>query len=235
MATIKITPDVVTAITGRVREVFEADRHKIVKDLPEVPVGFSDYLYEHLMSLPDQTKFEAGAPKWMALKRIAGCSIRVRLEGLPNWRSCPVVPTTFKNPQLYFGQDVILTELADAAELTWNGVCLCITFKKDLDGVPEKFKAYIKTLAAIPEAHQKISDASRDAAVTMAKYLAQHKTLQSAVKNDPALKHYFDDWINQQWNRKAPPRPKKPKVPVEKEVVDISKLIAKAAVDKLNL
>lgn len=235
MATIKITGDVVTAVTGRVREVFEADRHKIVKDLPEVPVGFSDYLYEHFMSLPDQTKFEAAAPEWMQLRRATGCSVRLRSEDISHWRSCPVVPTSFKNPQLYFSQEIALTELPGIASLTWNGACLCVVFKKDLDGVPEKFKAYIKTLVAIPEAHQKISDGSRDAAVTMAKFLAQHKTLQSAVKDNPALKHYFDEWINQQWAAKPPPRPKKPKATVEKEVVDISKLIAKAAVDKLNL
>lgn len=236
MATVKITDAVITAITGRVRELYDNDRAKIDMTIPEVPTAFGDYLYQHFMGREAQKKLKEALPSWYNIRPLKGCSIRIRKEGTTQWRNCPVIPVTFREEQLKFDQDIAMEELPGIRSITWNGACVCVVFKEDLADVPEKYKAFINTICAIPEAHAKVSAASKEAATLMADFLVQHTSLQAAMKAfGPALKHYFDPWIAAEFSRKPPPRKRVAKDKAEKKEVDISKLVAKAAVDKLNL
>lgn len=235
MAVMKMTAELITSITAQVRKVYEAKRDQIDMTLPEIVEGFGDYLYQLLLPKAAEKAMLAAMPEWYPRTMISEVTVRMAYKGNSSWRNAPVIYAKFKAPAL-LTPGLTRHDLPGIAAVTWNGTIMSVVFEEGFSEIPDKYKAFLTKLLAIPAAHDKITKASKEAADTMARFLRQHKTLQSAVKAaGVGLSHYFDYWVKNEYERKPPPRVRKPKEVIEAETVDISKLIAKAAADKLNL
>lgn len=237
MATVKITETVITSITAQVRKVYEAGREKIDMTLPETIEGFANYLHELLVDRNSEKAMLAAMPEWYPRSMIQTFTVRMTNKGNSSWRNAPTIYVTLKEPMLQLPVGITRHGLPGIEAISWNGSLLSVVFD-DVALIPSKYRDYVTKMIAIPAAHDKITKASKEAADTMARFLRQFKTVQAALKAEnggPALSHFFDYWLKNELERKPPPRVRKPKEKVDPETVDITKIIAKAAADKLSL
>jgi len=123
----------------------------------------------------------------------------------------------------------------DAA--SWDGQILHLTLKDTESGLPQgKATEFVKQLFAIAKKHDDISKKTKQAVSTMHEFLGQHRTLQTALKECPAVMSYVPDWMKQELNRVPPKRTRRPSIPKgEKKEIDMSQLVTQATISKLNL
>jgi hypothetical protein len=107
----------------------------------------------------------------------------------------------------------------------------------DTESLPQNAAGeFVKSLFDIVKQHEEITNRATEAVDTMRKFLRQHRYLQSALKECPAVAAYLPNWMKQELEREPEKRTRrKPTPKVEKEKIDMSQLVIKATVDKLNL
>lgn len=229
MAIVPINAEVKNSVLSQVRRVYEAGMSKINLDFDaEVKDGMGDELYSWIIPVAKEKQIRELLPPW-AIREMP--YIYIQVNGVYAYSVCLM----YKQPHLTLnGSGVVGIPGANAY---WDGVSLTLEVTDESQLPVGQVTNLIRAMNKAITAQKKIKDEANIACDTMDKFLSQHRTLQSAIKEfGPALTTYFDHWITEELNRVPPKRnrgtgvPKKPPEPV-----DLKKLIGKATASKLNL
>lgn len=137
---------------------------------------------------------------------------------------------------LLFPKTINLPTITGVRSAAFNGELLTL-YLEDTSGLPQGQAAdFVKSLLTLAQQHNKITDKTHAAVVTMREFLGQHRTLQTALKECPAIISYVPDWMKQELNRVPPKRVRRPPIPKgEKKQIDMTELVTQATIAKLNL
>lgn len=236
MAIVNLTTDNVENIVGCVHEIFNHERLPLLEKPIEVP-DIGDEVYSWLISRENNKKVIEALPQWHK-PRIKHMSISVNIIHNGDMSNDYYVPTY----RLSLKEDWHLlsgcayVDIPFAEEATWNNGNLRLVLK-DTDKVPQGLAGdFIKQLFAIAKAHVDIDDKIAQAIKTVREFLGQHRTLQTALKECPAIMSYVTEWMKQELNRVPPKRVRRPPMSkAEKKEIDMSQLVTQATIAKLNL
>lgn len=235
MATVKMTPNVVTQIIAKVRELHEADRQKISNEVGKAPPELGAEFYSMVVPLENQKKIKELMPEGVVAH--PGCvSVRIMPHGVPaKWS--PVIYTTVPPEAMLMPWYITHENIPGTEKVHWDGATVNVNLAEDWSALAApKSREYIKKLTDFANKHNDVTKKAKEASDTMRLFLEQHKTVQSAMKEfGPALKAYIDPWLQQQLDAPNPKRVVKPKVVKEKVEVNVAKLVAKATVNQLNI
>lgn len=239
MAIINMTWDNIDSIVGQVVQVFNQERNAIIEQVVVVPENVGDDVYAMLLPRENNKKILEAMPEWHACVRD---HIYLKVEAQQNGQNidCPYSPVIRLNLNeqwysLHGSWRVITVPGVDCT--TWDGNILRLYLKDTESGLPEgPVGDLIKNLYAISKQHADITAKTEAAAGTMREFLGQHRTLQTALKECPAVMSYIPDWMQHELKRVPPKRTRRPSVPKsEKKEIDMSQLVAQATIAKLNL
>lgn len=229
MAIVPITKEIKHSILSQVRRVYEADINKLNIDFDsQVKEGMGDELYSWLIPEDKEEKLRELLPPWAVRQQ---SFIYLNVQGIYTYSLCLAT----KQPRLVLnGQGP--TEIPGTIAY-WDGCSLNLTVVDESQLPVGQVANLIKAMNKVVQAQQKIKDDANTACETMDKFLSQHRTLQSAIKEfGPALATYFDHWITEELKRVPPKRNRGTGIPkAPPEPVDLKKLIGKATASKLNL
>lgn len=238
MAIVNLTADVITTIVGNVRKVYETDRAKIDSKVPTVPGDIGTRLHGLIIPLETQKQIQALLPEWGRATQNA-IGVRVRGHGSTNWNHASVVCMAVSGECVAIGCSVDILDIPGIEKLTWDGYTISMTLAEkasELLPLSDNEKAFLIKLTEIKGHHEKLTKTAKEAGDSMRRFLEQHRTVQQAMKAfGPAMKAYIDPWLQQELDRVPPTITRKKKVPKPDEVVDVSKLIAKATAKQLNI
>lgn len=229
MAIVPITAEVKNSVLSQVRRVYEASMSKISTDFDsQVKDGMGDELYSWIIPVAKEKQLREILPPW-AVRETGYMYLSV--TGV----NCYNVMLLFKEPHVLLNGSGTVD--IPGTNAYWDGCSLTIEITDESQLPAGQVTNLIRAMNKTIIAQKKIKADANDACTTMDKFLSQHRTLQTAIKEfGPALTTYFDHWITEELNRIPPKRtrgPAKPKPPPEP--VDLKKLIGKATASKLNL
>lgn len=234
MAMVRTTPDVVSSICTKVRELYDADRMKIKKDLPQVPSGLAEYFIDLVFPIADQKKIFDLYPTSMKPPRMLILGLQFKNTGTnASWNWAPVVYVQVTD--CMFLPTTVIDNLPGIKKLVINGSLIQAELEEDVSALPVGVAQFTKDCAAIHSKYNDVGVKTKLAVENMRNFLKDHRTLQSALKAMPALKFYLDRWIIAELERKVEPKERKAKVAEEKKTYDVSDLITKAAINRLSL
>lgn len=233
---IKITPAYVNQICMSVRETFMEEHHKVNNSVPEVPSQLGEYFYGLPMPIDDQQKVLALFPEGMKPSTIKKVCLKIdgpSGDGKYHWAPSVYVPI---RKGLRFGTKFIREDFPGIKKFVIEGSTVSIILAEDTTSLPPAVRDFVTKVASISEEHRAI-DAKINAEVeNMKNFLKDHKTLQSAIAAMPGLKFYINWFIQQELDAPEPEKPpRKPRKRAEKQPYDISGLVTKAAIARLNL
>jgi len=235
MAIINLTKETTDCIIGEVVNVFNQERMPLLEQKFVVPSGVGDDIMSWVVPRETNKKLLEIMPEWCTRTRnhiyLSVCHASgqnvynptIALQLNEAWYS-------------YSPKKVILPTITGAKSTTFNGELLTL-YLEDTSGLPQGQAAdFVKSLLTLAQQHNKVTDKTNAAAATMREFLDQHRTLQTALKECPAIISYVPDWLKQELNRVPPKRTRRPPIPKgEKKQVDMTELVAQATIAKLNL
>lgn len=235
MAIINLTYDNVDGIIGEVYRVFNEERNAIMAEPIVPPEGAGDELMSWLVPREDNKKILEAMPDWCkSLQRQFYVKVDINAGGS---LFTPTVHVPLTEEWYNFSCIYAVPSISGAELASWNGQVLNLFLKDTESGLPQgKATEFIKQLFAIAKKHDDITKKTGQAVSTMREFLGQHRTLQTALKECPAVMSYVPDWMKQELNRVPPKRTRRPPIPKgEKKEIDMSQLVTQATISKLNL
>lgn len=241
MATINLTEDTVYEITCSVERIYNAERTKI--SYPDSPLSgsYGDTFAEWLLPKDKMEALTNAMPFWM--KQYTK-SYNVKI-GTP-------LANAHYSPWMRLDCSELVLDLHNRHE-TYSNFTVSTPGINNIDNISTGFVIHLSDggdslpksdlrdsiidLNKYVEANGRITTECTEAVDTMRKFLKQHRTLQSAMKEfGPSLSFYVPSWLMEEYNRVPPKRTRKPKSEQpEKTPVKLDGLIAKATVSKLNI
>ncbi len=233
---VKITPGHVSQICAMVRETFTEEHNKVNATAPPVFAGLGEYFYGRVMSIEDQQKVLDLFPDSMKPDSINRVSITIDSHNSDKtWRWTPTVYVPIQRA-LEFGKLMVHQDLPGIKELTIGRGVVRVVLAEDTTALPPAIRDFATKVAAIADAHRAIDERTKTEVENMRRFLKDHKTLQSAIAAMPALKFYINWFIQQELEAPEPEKkPRKPRTRAEKQPYDISGLVTKSAIARLNL
>lgn len=238
MAIINLTADNVEGIVSQVHEIFNHERLSLLEKVIDVP-DVGDEVYSWLLPRENNKKIIEALPPWYQPKakymyiKVDMFSNGSRKEGgyTPTLRLPALKEEWYKFQECWL--DLVIPFAESAA---WNSNVLYL-WLENTDKVPQGPAGdFIKELFTIAKEHADLDDKVAQAATTMREFLSQHRTLQTALKECPAVMSYVPEWMKKELNRVPPKRVRRPPAPkAEKKEIDMSQLVTQATIAKLNL
>lgn len=237
MAIINLTVDNVEGIIGQVHEIFNHERLALLEKTIEVP-DVGDEVYSWLISRENNKKIIEAMPPWCQ-QRHKQIYIKVNTNciiGSANENYIPILRLDLKEDWCKLASSWMPIDIPFAVNSTWDSNVLYL-WLENTDKVPQGPAGdFVKKLFAIAKEHAELDNKVTLAVVTMREFLSQHRTLQTALKECPAVMSYVPEWMKQELNRVPPKRVRRPPMPkTEKKEIDMSQLVTQATISKLNL
>lgn len=241
MATINLTEDIVYEITCSVERIYNAERNKI--EYPHKPISgdYGDTFAEWLLPKDKMEALTNATPSWMK-QYTSRYTVRISTTSdnahYSPWMllDCSAPVLDLHNKRDNYSTFTVSTPGINAIDNVSTG--FIIHLSDGGDSLPKSdLRDSIIDLNKYIEANGRITTEYIEAVDTMRKFLKQHRTLQSAMKEfGPSLSFYVPAWLMEEYNRVPPKRTRKPKSEQpEKAPVKVDGLIAKATVSKLNI
>lgn len=235
MAIINLTYDNVDGIIGEVHRTFNEERNAIMAEPIVPPEGVGDELMSWLVSREDNKKILDAMPDWCKpLQK----QFYIKVDIITDDSSfTPIVHVPLTEQWYNYGCVYATPSISGTEATSWDGQILHLILKDTESGLPQgKATEFVKQLFAIAKKHDDITKKTEQAVNTMREFLGQHRTLQTALKECPAVMSYVPDWMKQELNRVPPKRTRRPPIPKgEKKEIDMSQLVTQATISKLNL
>lgn len=238
MAIINLTYDNIDGIIGEVYRIFNEERNAIMAEPIGVPEGVGDELMSWLVPREDNKKVLEAMPEWCKSKQkrfyVKVDFFDTEAVDSPN---TPIITAPLSEAWYHYNGTWANIGIKGAEVSTWDGQVLRLYLRDTESGLPQgKATEFVKQLFAIAKKHDDISKKTEQAVSTMREFLGQHRTLQTALKECPAVMSYVPDWMKQELNRVPPKRTRRPPIPKgEKKEIDMSQLVTQATISKLNL
>lgn len=238
MAIINLTYDNVDDIIGEVHRIFNEERNAVMAEPIVPPEGIGDELMSWLVSREDNKKILEAMPEWCRSTQ-QRFYVKVDFFGTDaeNSPHTPIIILPLSEAWYRYSGTCANVGVKGAEISTWDGQVLRLYLKDTESGLPQsKATEFIKQLFAVAKKHDDITKKTEQAVSTMREFLGQHRTLQTALKECPAVMSYVPDWMKQELNRVPPKRTRRPPIPKgEKKEIDMSQLVTQATISKLNL
>ncbi len=237
MAIINLTWETVDGIVGQVHEIFNQERNALMAEAIEAP-NVGDEVYSWILPRENNKKILEAMPDWHKPKtKHIYIKVNAQRNGVNDDTTyAPILRLNLKEDWYRLGNawPGINTPFAEFA--AWDGNVLSL-YLKDTDKVPQGPAGdFVKSLFAVAQKHNELTERVKQATNTMREFLGQHRTLQTALKECPAVMSYVPDWMKQELNRVPPKRTRRPPIPkAEKKEIDMSQLVTQATIAKLNL
>lgn len=239
MAIINLTYENVDAIVGQVHQLFNQERNALMEQAIEPPQNVGDDVYALLLPRENNKKILEAMPEWHKNpKKQVYLKVNAQQNGQNIDCGCSPILNLKLTEQWYQLNGSWMNVTAPGADYaTWDGNVLRLYLKDTESGLPEgQAGELIKKLYAISKQHVEITEKTEVAVNTMREFLGQHRTLQTALKECPAIMSYIPDWMQHELKRVPPKRTRRPPIPKgEKKEIDMSQLVAQATIAKLNL
>ncbi len=237
MAIINLTVDNVEGIIGQVHEIFNHERLALLEKTIEVP-DVGDEMYSWLLPRENNKKIIEALPPWV---KVRNKYMTIKVDTYRNGHNqmgyyTPAFRLTLKEDWYRLSESHGYIDIPFANSALWDSNTLTI-WLENTDKVPQGPAGdFVKKLFAIAKEHAELDNKVTLAVVTMREFLSQHRTLQTALKECPAVMSYVPEWMKQELNRVPPKRVRRPPMPkTEKKEIDMSQLVTQATISKLNL
>lgn len=238
MAIINLTWENIDGILGEVHRVFNQEREPIMAEPIVPPAGVGDDLMSWLVPRDVNKKIVEAMPDWCkTAQKLIYLKVDIANESNEGSAFTPIIRLPLS--EVWHRYPGTLTQVITNGVhyAGWDGQTLYLCLKDTESGLPQdRATDFVKQMFAIAQKHYEISKKASKAVETMREFLGQHRTLQTALKECPAIMSYVPDWMKQELNRVPPKRTRRPPIPkAEKKEVDMSQLVAQATISKLNL
>lgn len=231
---VPMSANLIYQIRTNVSRMYEKERASLELALP-VPVGVSDALYNMVCPLENEQRIREAAPG-NAFETSVGVSINVTRNTTDNSLSrvfSPRADGRMATQRIIFPRPITVYSAQGIAKLTYNRGTFTIIPASDGTKIADPaVRDLVEAMATRFDKHKNITDEARKAEEDISKYLGQHKTLQSAVKDFPALMEYVPDRVKEVYNQASK---KETDAAPAKEKVDIGYLAVKATLNKLDM
>ena len=232
---VKITPGHVSQICSMVRETFTEEHNKVNDSAPQVFAGLGEYFYGQVMSIEDQQKVIDLFPEGMKPETCSKIYLKVIGPSSGGYKWAPSVYLPIRTA-LTFGTNRTFKDLPGIKEMTIGRGTVHVVLAEDTTALPPAIRDFATATAGISDAHDAIDVKTSTEVENMRRFLKDHKTLQSAIAAMPALKFYINWFIQQELDAPEPKKePRKARKRAEKQPYDISGLVTKSAIARLNL
>lgn len=235
MAIINLTRETTDCIISEVVNVFNQERMPLLEQKFVAPSGVGDDIMSWLVPRETNKKLLEIMPEWCShTKKYIFLAVHS-----PNSHEVynPTIQLPFNEAWYYYSPSkTTLRDITGVTKAVFNGELLTL-YLEDTSGLPQGQAAdFVKSLLTLAQQHNKITDKTNSAVATMREFLGQHRTLQTALKECPAIISYVPDWMKQELNRVPPKRTRRPPIPkAEKKQIDMTELVTQATIAKLNL
>lgn len=236
MAIVNLTCYNVEGIVGTVHEIFNQERLHLLEKVIEVP-DVGDEVHSWLISRENNKKIIEAMPSWCQQKsKYIYIKVSTDCTTGNSEHYIPTLRLDLKEDWCKLGSGIYELNIPFATQAMLNNTTLYL-WLNDTDKVPEGPAGdFVKQLFMIAKEHNEINDKIAQAVTTMREFLSQHRTLQTALKECPAIMSYVPEWMKGELNRVPPKRVRRPPAPkVEKKEIDMSQLVTQATIAKLNL
>jgi len=237
MAIINLTPDNVEGIVSQVHEVFNHERLGLLEKVIDVP-DVGDEVYSWLLSRENNKKIIEALPPWHQPRtKQMYIKVDINRDGKQyNGGYTPTLRLSLKEDWYKLGESWSGMTIPFANAATWSSNVLYL-WLENTDKVPQGPAGdFVKKLYTIAKEHADLDYKVTQAVTTMREFLGQHRTLQTALKECPAIMSYIPEWMKQELNRVPFKRVRRPPAPkAEKKEIDMSQLVTQATIAKLNL
>jgi len=240
MAIINLTWDNVDGIVCQVHEIFNQERNTLLAEALGVTEALDagDEVYSWLLPRENNKKILEAMPDWHKPKTK---HIYIKVNAQRNEENedsayVPILKLSLKEDWYRLGNAWPSITIPFAKWTSWDTDVL-VLYLKDTDKVPQGPAGdLVKKLFTIAQKHNELTEKIEQAVTTMREFLGQHRTLQTALKECPAIMSYVPDWMKQELKRVPPKRTRRPPIPkAEKKEIDMSQLVTQATIAKLNL
>lgn len=234
MATVYLSHDNIDGIIGEVHKLFNDKREAIMAEKIVPPNGVGDELMSWVVSRETNKKVLDALPPWATTKQ-QRFYVKVDVPG--TWDGyTPVIHLPLQEQWYSYNRKTMDVGVKGADTSSWDGQVLRLQLT-NTDNLPQSTAIeFIKRLFSIAQRHAEIGEQANKAATTMNEFLQQHRTLQSALKECPAILSYVPDWMKQELERVPPKRTRRPPADKrEKKDIDMTQLVTEATISKLNL
>lgn len=236
MATVGLSPYVVTSILDKVEEVFR-NKHTNLPTYPtDAPTGVGDEAFSLILPPENEKSVRELIPDW-AFPVEHGMHLGLNSDSHPGnvGRELGYVYAPYKDTHINVHGRGTIRNVSGIDSAVWQSGYLLIT--PATDGSTIKLPAlrdFVANMREVASARDSATEEIKKARGDMATFLRPHRTLQKAVKAfGPSLMEFVPEFIQADFNREPIKRAVRAKIePVE---VDTNYLVAAAVSHKLNL
>lgn len=231
---VPMSPNLIYSIKTNTAKLFEEERKEIVSPT-HAPPGVGDLIYGSVLNLHHEEQIRSLMPDWQ-YDLIDHVTVLVQPLNSDNGYTrshTPHVEATFSKARLAIPRRGTIYSVKGIAKLRWDVSTVTISPATDGSTIDDlTLREFVEKMSTIYDQHRAVTEKVVQAEADIEKFLSQHKTLQSAVKEmGPSLLEFVPPRTRQLYEQ-AGAKQEAPKPAVK---VDTSYIAARATLNKLGL